>query len=149
MSTTDDDGSTALRVNARVAIPRTELAFQATRASGPGGQHVNRTASRVEVVWHVAVSAVLSDDDRVRLLERLAPRLSQEGALRVVASDTRSQTRNRELAEQRLAELVRRALVVPRVRRATRPSRAVRAARLEAKRRQASKKRERRRPGDD
>jgi len=141
--------SASVHVNGRLAIPRDELEFRATRSSGPGGQHVNRTASRVEVVWRVRDSRVLGDADRARLLERLAPRLSDDGALRVTASDTRSQTRNRTLAEGRLAELVRRALVVPKVRRPTRPSRAVRAARAADKQRHSERKRERRDRGDE
>jgi ribosome-associated protein len=120
-----------------------------TRASGPGGQHVNKTESRVEVVWNVASSGVLDETRRARLLERLAGRLTGDGELRIVASDTRSQLQNRELAEERLAEVVRRALVVPKVRKATRPSRAAKEARLERKKRQSEKKRVRRRPLDD
>lgn len=135
-----------LVVNAGVAIPRAELSLRATRASGAGGQHVNKTASRVELEWSVRESRALSEPQRELLLARLTSRLSADGVLRVVASDTRSQARNRELAEQRLAELVRRALVVPRPRRVTRPSPAARAARLEAKRRQGEKKRGRRAP---
>jgi ribosome-associated protein len=120
-----------------------------TRASGAGGQHVNKTESRVEVVWNVASSGVLDEVRRARLLERLAGRLTGDGELRVVASDTRSQLQNRVLAEARLAEVVRRALVVPKVRKATRPSRAAKEARLEGKKRQSEKKRVRRRPLDD
>lgn len=139
----------ALVVNGDVAIPRAELAFRASRAGGPGGQHVNTSSTRVELRWSVRDSRALDDARRAWLLERLASRLDAEGAVRVVASEHRSQRQNRAAAELRLAELVRRALVVPKVRRATRPSRAQKARRLDEKRRQAQKKRDRRRPGDD
>lgn len=138
-----------LRIDPRLAIPRTELVARASRASGAGGQHVNKTSSRVEIMWNVAQSPSLSDEQRGRLLARLASRITDAGELRVVASDTRSQFRNRELAEQRLAELVRAALVVPKKRKPTRPTRAAKEARLNAKRRNAEKKRDRRRDVDE
>lgn len=138
-----------LRIDARLAIPRTELVARASRASGAGGQHVNKTSSRVEVTWSVARSPSLDQEQRARILARLASRVNDAGELRVVASDTRSQLRNRELAERRLAELVRAALVVPRRRKPTRPTRAAKEARLQAKHRRADKKRERRRGMDD
>ena len=123
--------------------------MRATRSSGAGGQHVNKTASRVELVWNVRTSQVLSDAQRVRLLSRLANKLTGEGELRLVASDTRSQYQNRELAETRLAETVRRALAVPKARKLTAPTRASKLARLESKRREGNKKRNRRPPVDD
>lgn len=138
-----------LRIDARLAIPRTELAARASRASGAGGQHVNKTASRVEIIWNVVRSPSLDDEQRARLLARLASRISETGELRVVASDTRSQLRNRELAELRLAELVRSALLVPRKRKPRRPTRAAKEARLQAKRHHAEKKRDRRRGADE
>jgi ribosome-associated protein len=122
---------------------------RATRASGAGGQHVNKTSTRVEITWNVSSSQVLSDEDRARLVTRLASRLSDDGELRVVASDTRSQLQNRELAETRLAEIVRRALVIPKARRKTRPSRAAKQARLDDKRKLSEKKRVRRSNVDD
>ena len=143
-----EDGH-ALVVDAHVAIPRGELAFRASRAGGPGGQHVNTSSTRVELRWSVRDSRALDDARRAWLLERLANRLDAEGAVRVVASEHRSQRQNRAAAEQRLAELVRRALVVPKVRRATKPTRAAKARRLDEKRRQGEKKRHRRRPGDE
>jgi ribosome-associated protein len=114
-----------------------------SRSSGAGGQHVNKTSSRVEIFWNVKTSSVLSEEQRARLLDRLASRLSTEGSIRVVASDMRSQSRNRELAEERLAETVRRALLVPKKRRPTKPTRAAKEARLDSKKRQSHKKRER------
>lgn len=137
----DDDG---LRVNDSVVIPRDELTARASRSGGAGGQHVNTSSTRVEVLWNVRTSRVLTDDQRARLEEKLASRLDGEGSLRVVASDTRSQLQNRERAETRLAEVVRLALVVPKKRRPTKPSRAAKQARLDAKRRISDKKRDRR-----
>lgn len=138
-----------LSINASVAIPRAELLVRASRAGGPGGQHVNTSSTRVEVTWNVRQSAALSDVQRARLLQVLSSRLDGEGSIRVVASDTRSQRQNRDLAEQRLAEVVRRALVVPRKRKATKPTRASVERRLEGKKRSGTLKRERRYKGDD
>jgi ribosome-associated protein len=132
-----------LEVNESLSIPRGELEVKVSRSSGAGGQHVNKTSSRVEIFWNVRTSSVLSEEQRARLLDRLASRLSTEGSIRVVASDMRSQSRNRELAEERLTETVRRALLVPKKRRATKPTRAAKEARLESKKRQSHKKRER------
>ncbi|MDP1890718.1 MAG: alternative ribosome rescue aminoacyl-tRNA hydrolase ArfB [Gemmatimonadaceae bacterium] len=138
-----------LKINASVAIPRAELGVRATRAGGPGGQHVNTSSTRVELTWNVAASTALSEVAKGRVLLALASRLDSDGTLRVVASDTRSQRQNRELAEERLAALVRRALVVPRVRKKTRPTRASVERRLTAKKRSGDKKRDRRFQGDD
>jgi ribosome-associated protein len=143
------DDERSLRVNDRLAIPRAELGVRTSRASGAGGQHVNKTSTRVELTWNVALSPSLGDEDRARINARLASRLSDQGELRVVASDTRSQLQNRELAEERLAGIVRRALVVPKPRRKTRPSRAATEARLTDKRRASEKKRIRRINTDD
>jgi ribosome-associated protein len=126
------------------AIPREELSVKATRSGGAGGQHVNTSSTRIEISWRPATSRVLTEEERVRVAHRLASRLDGEGALRVVASDTRSQAQNRALAEERLAALVRKALVVPRKRKPTKPSRAAKRARLDAKKRHSDKKRERR-----
>lgn len=133
-----------LAVNESLSIPRTELDVRVSRSSGAGGQHVNKTSSRVEIFWNIAGSRAVSEEQRARLREKLASRLTTEGSIRVVASDMRSQSRNRELAEERLADLVRRALVIPRKRRATKPTRAAKEARLESKKRHSTKKRDRR-----
>lgn len=131
-------------IDASRAIPREELSVKATRSGGAGGQHVNTSSTRIEISWRPATSRVLTEEERVRVAHRLASRLDGEGALRVVASDTRSQAQNRALAEERLAALVRKALVVPRKRKRTKPSRAAKRARLDAKKRHSDKKRERR-----
>lgn len=138
-----------LRVNGTVTIPPEEILVRATRAGGPGGQHVNTSSTRVELTWNVDRTTAMNDAQRARVRTALASRLDAAGNLRVVASDTRSQQQNRELAERRLVELVRRALVVPRVRRATKPTRASVERRLSAKRRAGDRKRERRNRGDD
>lgn len=148
-SSAADTDDRSLRVNDRLSIPRNELGVRASRASGAGGQHVNKTSTRVEVTWNVVTSPSLSDADRLRLGTRLASRLSEDGELRVVASDTRSQLQNRELAETRLTEIVRRALVIPKPRKKTRPTRAAREARLTDKRKISEKKRVRRNKTDD
>lgn len=137
-----DDG---LPVDDRHVVPRDELEVRASRSGGPGGQHVNRSSTRIEVRWNPERSRALTDAERSRIAERLARHLDAEGWLRVAASDTRSQRQNRLLAEERLAGLVRRALAVPRVRRATKPTRASQEKRLETKRQHSRKKRERRR----
>jgi ribosome-associated protein len=139
----------ALTINASLAIPRGELAARASRSGGPGGQHVNTSSTRIELTWNVRTSAVLDDAQRARLMQQLVTRIDGDGTLRVVASDTRSQRQNRELAEQRLAALVRRALVVPRKRKKTRPTRASVERRLTAKKHAGEKKRDRRYRGGD
>jgi len=136
----------AVNVAPGLRLPLAELEFRASRAGGPGGQHVNTSSTRIEVWWDVANSPSLSDEQRGRLLTRLAARLDSAGRLRLVAGGSRSQLRNREAVTDRLAELVAAALVVPKGRKRTRPTRASKAARLESKRRRAATKRERRRP---
>lgn len=143
----DDEGR--LLVSARVRIPTNELTIRATRAGGPGGQHVNTSSTRIEVVWDLRGSSVLSPEQRERLELRLASRLDSAGQLRVVSADTRSQAQNRALALQRLAALVRDGLVVPKARRATKPSRGAREARLDEKKRRSHTKRGRRWKDDD
>jgi ribosome-associated protein len=121
-------------------IPLAEVELRASRSSGPGGQHANVTASRVEAVFDVEASSVLTDAQRQRLLERLGPRVS------AVAQDARGQARNRELALQRLAAKLAEGLREPKKRRPTRPSRAAKDRRLEQKRRASERKRTRRPP---
>ncbi|MBA3403451.1 MAG: aminoacyl-tRNA hydrolase [Gemmatimonadaceae bacterium] len=138
-----------LVISDQLSIPRAELDVKASRSSGAGGQHVNKTASRVEIAWNVATSSSLTDEQRQLLSQRLASRLSAEGSIRVVASDTRSQLRNREHAESRLIEMVRRGLTVPKRRKATRRPRGANEARLTVKKKHSDKKRERQRPAPE
>jgi ribosome-associated protein len=141
----DDD----IVVSTALTIPHAELSFRASRAGGPGGQHVNTSSTRVELLWDLTHSAVVSDEVRARLLGKLAARLDADGMVRVVASDRRSQAQNRESAAERLAQIVRQALVVPKKRRPTRPTAASRERRLADKRRRSERKRDRGRGGDD
>ena len=138
-----------LEITPALLLPLAELDYRATRSGGPGGQHVNTSSTRIEVWWDVRSSPSLSEEQRTRLLERLGRRLDGEGRLRVVASDSRSQLRNREAATERLRELVAAALAVRKPRKRTKPTRASKAARLEAKRRRSAVKRERRAPRHD
>jgi ribosome-associated protein len=139
-----DDSVDGVRVNESVVIPRDELVARASRSGGAGGQHVNTSSTRIELVWNVAASRALTHEQRERVMQKLSSRLDGDRNLRVVASDRRSQRQNRESAEVRMADLVRGALVVPKTRRPTKPSRASKQARLDSKRRVSEKKRERR-----
>jgi ribosome-associated protein len=130
----------ALRISERLSIPMAEIELRTSRSSGPGGQHANVTASRVEAVFDVEASASLDEAQRARLLERLGP------VVTAVAQDARGQSRNRELALERLAAKIAAGLRVQRKRRATRPTRASRKRRLEQKRRTGEKKRRRQKP---
>lgn len=132
-----------LRIDERLSLPLGEVELRTSRSSGPGGQHANVTASRVEAVFAVEESQSLSDGQRARLLERLGP------VVTAVAQDARGQSRNRELALQRLAAKIAAGLRVARKRRPTKPSRASRQRRLEQKRRAGERKRTRRRPALD
>jgi ribosome-associated protein len=130
-------------VGRNIAIPLREVVVRASRSSGPGGQHANVTASRIEAVFDVAASSTLTDEQKRRVIARLGPRVV------AIAQDARSQARNRELALQRLARRLSGALAVQRPRRATRPSHSSVTRRLDAKRRRADRKRGRRPPGAD
>jgi ribosome-associated protein len=132
-----------LRVNDKLEIPPEEIELRASRSSGPGGQHANVTASRIEAVFDVEASEALSEQQRELLLRKLGPRVA------AVAQDARSQARNRELALERLGEKLANGLRRPSPRRPTKPSRAARERRLEEKRRTSERKRERRSPPID
>lgn len=112
-----------LEVNDRITIPGWELWFTASRSSGPGGQHANKSSTRVTLHWSLASTTALTEVQRNRVRLRLARRLDEAGVLQVSAEDERSQLRNKELARERLAALVRGALVLPKHRHKTRPTR--------------------------
>jgi ribosome-associated protein len=131
-----------LPVDDRLAIPEEDLSFLTSRSSGPGGQNVNKLETRVTVRFELASSS-LTDDQRARLRERLATRITRAGALQVTAQRHRTQAANREAAIARLLELLREALAEAAPRRPTRISRAARARRLQAKRLQGERKRTR------
>jgi len=121
---------------------RREITFRVSRSSGPGGQHAQKSSTRVEALFDVAGSAGLSDAERRRVLARLGP------VVRAIAQDERSQLRNRELAIERVLEQLRKAARPRRKRKPTKPTAAARERRLEEKRRQAQTKRLRQPPGD-
>jgi ribosome-associated protein len=123
-----------------VTIPLSEVELRASRSSGPGGQHANVTASRIEARFDVAASRSLTDEQKRRVTARCGP------LVRAYSQDTRSQARNRELALERVSARLASALKVPRARRATKPSKDARRRRLEQKRRRGELKRLRRRP---
>jgi ribosome-associated protein len=133
-----------LRINRDLDLPLDEVTVRASRSSGPGGQHANVTASRIEASFDVAASGTLDETQKARITARCGP------VVRAVAQDARSQARNRALALERLSARIARALEVPRTRRPTKPTRASRTRRLDAKRRASERKRGRRRPaGED
>jgi ribosome-associated protein len=132
-----------LPIGRSAAVPLAEVELRTSRSSGPGGQHANVTASRVEATFDVEASTALGEEQKRQIMARLGP------VVRAVAQDTRSQTRNRELALERLRSRLESALVVQRPRRATKPSGAARRRRLENKRRRGDLKRARRRPTED
>ena len=130
-------------VTPEVAVPLAEVELRASRSSGPGGQHANVTASRVEAVFDVEASRALTEDQKRRIVERAGPRVT------AVAQDARGQARNRELALGRLRDRLAEALARPRKRRPTRPSRAAAERRLAEKRARSRRKRERRPPPEE
>jgi ribosome-associated protein len=132
-----------MRVRPGLDIPDSEITVRTSRSSGPGGQHANVTASRVEAVFDVAASTALTDEQKRRVMARLGPRVT------AVAQESRGQARNRALALERLADRLDRALRVPRSRRATKPTKASKERRMQEKRRGGERKRARRRPGPD
>lgn len=138
-----------LAITPTVRVPLAELRFQASRAGGPGGQHVNTSSTRVELWWNAARSPSLTPEQRARVLAKLAGRLTEGGELRLVAGETRSQAQNRAAALKRFQAVLAAALAVPKRRKPTKPSRAAKERRLEAKRQQSARKRERRQRGND
>ena len=130
----------SIRVTRSVSIPRSEIAFRFSRPSGPGGQHAQRSDTRVEALFDVEASTALSDAQKRRVVRKAGP------VIRAIAQDERSQWRNRELATERIVDALREALKVERKRRPTKPTAAARARRLEQKRRRSETKRLRRPP---
>lgn len=126
-----------------LTIPEAELSVTFSRSGGPGGQNVNKVASKVELRWHPPTSAAISERERAWLLERLANRLTSDGTLIVTSTLTRDQLKNRDDAEAKLAHIVRAALVRPTPRQATRPSRAAKRRRVADKRHRSRIKRDR------
>ena len=141
---------TIVRVKRGVEIPLAELKFHFTRSGGPGGQHVNKAATQVELAFDVAGSPSLSPEQKARIASKLRSYVNQEGMLRLTCQSTRSQKQNREAAIERFEALLRNALHMPKPRRPTRPTRASQERRLAAKKRRSQRKRLRSfRPDDD
>ncbi len=141
-------GSEGIPISSNLTVPYAELSFRYSRSGGPGGQHVNRTETRVELLFDVAHSPSLSDGQRGRLLERLAGRLDREGVLHIVSSATRSQLENRADAVARFQALLGSALRPSKRRLATQPTAASRERRLESKKRRGELKAQRRQKSD-
>lgn len=139
--------SNGVPINNLLTIPESELSFQFVTGGGPGGQHVNKAATKVILTFDVAHSPALlqqlSDRDRTYLIDRLAHRLTRDGEIKIHVHDSRSQSQNRATAVFRLQELLREALQRPKKRKKTRPSRAANQARLDAKKRRGKRKKER------
>jgi len=135
-----------LKVDEDLVVPGSELTFAASRSGGPGGQHVNKTSTRVTLQWDVAGSSVLNQSRKAFLLDRLASRTSKEGVLTVHADDERSQARNRERARERMAALIRQGLAKRKRRVPTRLRAGAKARRVDEKRRRGAIKRLRRSP---
>ena len=133
-----------LELSASTTIPRSELSYRASRAGGAGGQHVNTSSTRIELLWNVWATTALDDEARSQVVEKLATRIDSEGWIRVVSSARRSQSQNREAAEARLVELLKGALIVRKRRKATKPSRGAKEARLTEKKKRGDTKRQRR-----
>ena len=134
-----------LVVNAHVRIPRAELDVRASRSGGPGGQHVNTSSTKIELRWQPAASVALNDAQKERLALQLASKLDTEGWLRLTSSEHRSQLQNREAAEVRLVAMIKAALVVPKARRATKPTFTSKVKRLESKSQRSEVKQQRKR----
>jgi ribosome-associated protein len=136
--------STDIVISPKLTIPAGELALSFARSGGPGGQNVNKVASKVELRWNPSTSAALSEDDRTWLMARLASKLTSDGTLIVTSTLTRDQLKNRDDAASKLALIVRAALERPKTRRPTRPTRASKRRRIEGKRHRAQIKANRR-----
>jgi ribosome-associated protein len=132
----DDD----VVVNSEVTIPRSELTYRATRAGGPGGQHVNTSSTKVELSWDVNGSPSITDEQRARIAEKLATRIAEDGVLRLTSAGSRSQHQNKEDVTKRFGKMIAQALHKPKPRRKTKPSRASKEARLKSKKKRSETK---------
>ena len=137
------EASTHLEINRSLKIPLAEISITFVRSGGPGGQHVNKTSTQAELLFDLEHSPSLTERDRAWLMEKLRTKLDSRGVLHVTAQEFRSQLRNRNAAIERLQEILRAALVRPKVRKTTKPGRAARERRLTEKKRHSDKKKTR------
>lgn len=135
------DDTPFLYVTDELFLPRAELSYRASRAGGPGGQHVNTSSTRVELMWDIAASPTLTEAQRERIQKKLVNRISGEGVLLLAEGGSRSQHQNKEAVTERLQELLREALHVPKPRKKTRPTRASQERRRESKKHRSEVKR--------
>lgn len=138
-----------LQVTETIAIPRSELVYRASRSGGAGGQHVNTSSTRIELLWAFMGSSALTETQRHRIRAKLGARIDSDGMLRVVSGNRRSQLQNRSAAEERLAELVREAMHVAKARKRTKPTKASKEARISNKKRRSQVKGTRRKDSFD
>lgn len=133
-----------LSVTPTVTIPARELHWSASRSGGPGGQNVNKVSSKIDLRYDLEASEALTDAQKARVRASAQNRLDEDGAIQIVVQDTRDQQKNLDLARERLAELIKKALIIPKTRKATKPSRGAKRRRLDDKKRVGDKKRDRR-----
>lgn len=133
----------AVVINPELRIPRAELTYRATRAGGPGGQHVNTSSTRVELTWDIKQSPSITDEQRERITRRLAKRVTADGVLRLTSAGSRSQYQNKEDVTERFARMIAQALHKPKIRKKTKPSRASKEARLQSKKHRSETKKRR------
>jgi ribosome-associated protein len=137
------NGDTHIGINPQLSIPRAELDYRATRSGGPGGQHVNTSSTRVELLWNVDQSTSLSDEQRARLKTKLRKRIGADGIFRLTSSGSRSQHQNKEDVTRRFANMLEQALRIPKPRKKTKVPRAVKEARLHSKKNRSRLKQQR------
>ncbi len=135
-----------LKINGKVTIPAAELQWTTSRSGGPGGQHVNKTNSKVTLEWNVDESSALSDVKKARIKSRLSNRITSDGLLKISASASRSQKANLEDARERMANLIREAMKVSKPRKKTKPSKRAKRKRLDNKKRRGDLKKSRKKP---
>jgi ribosome-associated protein len=141
------EDTTIIQVNEALAVPRAELEYRATRSGGPGGQHVNTSSTRIELTWNVATSSALTDDQRSRLMTKLATRIDNSGVLRLVSAGSRSQHQNKEEVTERFQGVLERALRIPKPRKRTKVPKGVKEDRLREKKKRSETKQGRGRIG--
>lgn len=138
-----------IQIDRKRVIPAAELTFTASRSSGPGGQHANKTSSRITLSWNLDATEVLTESEKTRLRKNASSHITEDGHLRVSTDESRSQFRNKSIARKTLAEIIRQGIKRPKRRIRTQPGRAQKERRLENKRRRSERKRKRKNPDPD